>query len=129
MIALFDENMSYDLAWALHRLGKYVRHVRDIPELGKGATDQQIFEYSGPRTVCVVTRDEKAKRTPEYVADIRRLAVGMFLVYTGSARQLRAWPIVKLVIKAWEEMEAFADANKPPFIALIKSNGRVVKFH
>jgi predicted nuclease of predicted toxin-antitoxin system len=43
---LFDENLPVVLARALHELGEPVRHVVDVPEPGKGATDPEIIPYA-----------------------------------------------------------------------------------
>jgi predicted nuclease of predicted toxin-antitoxin system len=127
--ALFDANMPYDLAWALRRLGKSVVHVVDIEELGSGAPDHQIVQYAASRGLVVVTRDHAMKRTHGFKADVVRLKAGIFLVNTGSARQLRAWEIAKLMFRAWDHMEAFVEEHGVPFVALVKHNGRVVTFH
>jgi len=121
--------MSYDLAHAFRILGKLVAHVIDIPGLGSGAVDPVIYAYAGPRDVRVVSTDHAMKRSPVYVADIRNLNVGLFLVDIGKSRQLPAWDIYKLMFKAYDHMELFCGKNRPPFIALVKHNGQVVKFH
>jgi len=127
--SVFDNCMSYDLAQALSILGKNVGHVSAIPGLGGGALDPVIYDYVGPRDLRLVSVDHAMKRTPAYVADIRRLGVGLFLVDIGKSRQLKAWGICKLMFKAWDNMENFDETNSPPYIALVKHNGQVVKFH
>ena len=126
---LFDNNLSPDIAQALRVVGKNVAHVKDIQELGGGALDQQIIQYAAPRDICVVTVDHAMRRASWFVHDVRTLKAGVFLVNIGKARQLRAWPIVKLMFKAWDNMEEFRGKNAFPFVALVKHNGTVVKFH
>ena len=45
---------------------------------------------------------------------------------TGTSHQLNAWGIAKLVVKAWDDIERFASANRLGFIAIVQKNGRVI---
>jgi len=126
---LFDNNVSRALAQALRILGKSVNHIADIQELGHGADDRAILEYAGPRSEFVVTRDFAQRKVPQFKADVIQLKAGVFMLYTGSARQLRAWEIAKMVVRAWDNMELFARTNSVPFVVLIRQNGTVVTYH
>lgn len=55
---LLDENVEHE---ALHRLENYghdIEHVDFTPELGKGATDTAICEYSKAENRVIVTYDD-----------------------------------------------------------------------
>jgi len=125
---LFDNNMPRALAQALRILGKGVTHVAEIQQLGHGAQDRLILEYAGPQADLVVTRDIGMRKMPRFRADLIRLRVGVFMFRMGRARQPLAWEIARIVINAWDNMEAFAHTNHVPFVALVQRNGRVVMY-
>jgi hypothetical protein len=122
---LFDNNLSHPLARALRLLSQPVTHVRDIEGLGPAAPDDLILNYAARRGYHVVTKDRQILRTPTFRAIITEEGVGVFFLYTGRARQLRAWEEAKLVVKAWDNVVHFAARNSPPFTASIQRNGQV----
>lgn len=60
---LLDENMEQELAERLIDRGYRVAHVQDLPELGKGADDTSIVEFSRRQEWVIVTYD------PDFVKD------------------------------------------------------------
>jgi predicted nuclease of predicted toxin-antitoxin system len=125
---LFDNDLPHPIASALRMLAQPTQHVRDIPDLGANAPDDLNLSYAGRRGFFLVTRDKAIKRTPQYRLIINEEKVGIFFVAAGKARQLTAWELAKLIVKAWDEIMRFADQNSPPFMALVQQNGRVVQF-
>ena len=124
---LFDNNLPAPLAEALRLLSKRVTHVRDLSELGPGATDDLILDYSVRWDYVVITRDTAMRGQPHFQALLKAKKVAVVFVRTGAARQMNAWQIAQLIVKAWDEIERFATAHPRPFIALVQQNGRVVK--
>ena len=125
MKLLFDNNMSHPLARALRLLSRPVTHVRDIDQLGGGATDDLILNYAASRGYCVLSKDAAIIRTPQFRAIIQEEGVGFFMLRQGRARKLRAWDEAKLVVKAFDNIERFADDTPRPFVAEIIRSGRV----
>jgi predicted nuclease of predicted toxin-antitoxin system len=124
---LFDNNLPAPLAEALRLLSKRVTHVRDLSELGPGATDDLILDYSVQWGYVVITRDTAIRRQPHFQALLKAKKVAVVFVRTGSARQMDAWQIAKLIVKAWDDIERFAGTHSRPFIALLQQNGRVAR--
>ena len=124
---LFDNDLPHSLATALRGLNQPVQHVRDIPELGAASPDDLNLSYCARRNFFLVTRDRAIMRTPQYRAIIKEEGIGVFFVDAGKARQLGAWEIAKLLIKAWDDIQRYASDHKPPFLALVKPNGRVLQ--
>ena len=124
---LFDNNLPAPLAEALRLLSKPVAHVRESSELGTAAPDALILDYAVRWDYLVVTRDRAMRRTPHFQALLRSKQLGVFFVNTGAARQLVAWEIAKLVVRAWDDIERFAGGHARPFLALVQRNGRVTK--
>ena len=63
---------------------------------------------------------------PAPLAEALRLLGGDF-IRAGSAAQMDAWQIAKLIVKAWDDIERFSASRSRPFMALIQRNGRVVR--
>ena len=123
---LFDNNLPAPLADALRLLSKSVAHVRNIKELGPAAPDDLILDHALRWDYFVVTSDRAMRRSRHFQALLRERGLGVFFVNTGTARQLNSWQIAQLVIKAWDEMERFAERHGRPFLALVQRNGRVI---
>lgn len=124
---LFDNNLPAPLADALRLLSKPVVHVRGISELGAAAPDDLILDYAAAWDYTVVTRDRAMRKSPHFQALLRARKLGVIFVSAGNARQLNAWQIAQLIIKAWDDIEQFASTHARPFLALVQSNGRVIK--
>lgn len=127
---LFDANMPPPLAGALRMLGKPVVHVRSLPELGPHPPDPLIMEYSGQNGFLVVSRDLRQAREPWFRPTMHRVRAGYFLVRASRRRgvELQAWELCKLIVKAWDDIERYADQHDLPFLALVKPNGRVMTY-
>jgi predicted nuclease of predicted toxin-antitoxin system len=123
---LFDNDLPHPIASALRILQKPVQHVRDISDLGAGSPDDLILDYAGSRGFVLVTRDKAIRRTPQYRTIIAKHRVGVVLISAGKAKQLDAWNLAKLVIRAWDNIESHTAARRAPFFALVQLNGRVV---
>ncbi|HEY0777681.1 MAG TPA: DUF5615 family PIN-like protein [Gemmatirosa sp.] len=124
---LFDNNMPAPLAAALRLLNKPVSHVRDLADLGAAAPDDLILDYALRWDYLVVTIDRAMRKTPHFRALLQAKGLGVFFVKTGGARQMNAWQIAQLVVKAWDAMEQHAAQHRRPFIALVQPNGRVLR--
>jgi predicted nuclease of predicted toxin-antitoxin system len=124
---LFDNNLPAPLADALRLLNKSVVHVRGISELGAAAPDDLILDYAAAWDYTVVTRDRAMRKSPHFQALLHARKVGAVFVNTGNARQLNTWQIAQLIIRAWDEIEQFAESNARPFLALVQKNARVIK--
>ncbi len=127
MTFLFDNNLPEPLAGALRLLGKPVVHVRNIKELGHGAPDELILEHAAEWDYVVVTRDRAMRKSPHFQALLRARRIAVVFVNTGGARQLNAWQIAQLIVKAWDDIEAISATHSRPLLALVQANGRVVR--
>ena len=130
MTFLFDANMPKILASVLRDLGKSVSHTDDIKELGRGALDPRVIQYAADHNQIVVSRDLAMAKEPWFAPDVRRLGAGVIFVRTGThGKEMRLWPMAQLLVKGWDSIEQFARTNPLPFVALMKKNGNVVKYH
>lgn len=125
MTFLFDNNLAPALANALRLLGKSVAHVREIQELGGAAPDDLILDHAAQWGYVLITTDRAMRRTPHFQALVRTRQIGVVFLNTGGARQIGAWGIAKLVVKAWDDIERYAASHAKPFMALVQKNGRV----
>lgn len=55
---LLDENMEPQVRARLEAYGHTVEHIRDVPELGLGATDVEIAAYSKQNEHVILTYDD-----------------------------------------------------------------------
>lgn len=55
---LLDENLENEIQHRLQNLGHDVEHVDFVQELGKGATDEELAEYSRENDRAIVTYDD-----------------------------------------------------------------------
>lgn len=127
MTFLFDNNLPEPLAAALRLLSKSVVHVRNIKELGHGAPDEMILDHSVEWDYVVVTRDRAMRKSPHFQALLRSRKIAVVFVSTGGARQMTAWQIAQLIIKAWDGIENVVADHPRPMLALVQANGRVVR--
>lgn len=124
---LFDNNLPAPLADALRLLSKPVVHVRGISELGAAAPDDLILQYAATWDYTVVTCDRAMRKSPHFQALLRARKLGVIFVSTGNARQLSAWQIAQLIVRAWDGIEQFATSHSRPFLGLVQRNGRIIK--
>ncbi len=69
-------------------------------------------------------------REPWFISDVRKYGAGVFFLRAGTpGHEMKLWPLAKLVIKSWDDIEQYASRERAPFVALVKSNGRVVRHH
>lgn len=120
---LFDENLPPGLARALHELGEPVRHVVDVPELGKGATDAEIVPFAAAWDYRLVSRDKAMLKPSQLKAVIHAHGVGMYLFRLGKARQAPKWELIQSVIKYWPAIVDHAGDNQPPYVVQIRRTG------
>ena len=106
---VFDENVPPKIAYALKALGKdacpYFEHWP------KGARDLEWIPHASAKGWCIVTSDRL--RHPYERAALRQHNARIILLTT---RNLQIWDQVRLVINRWEQIEATAAKEKPPFI-------------
>lgn len=120
---LFDENLPAGLARALHELGEPVRHVLDVPELGKGATDAEIVPFAATWDYRLVSRDKAMLKPSQLKAVIHAQGVGMYLFRLGKARQPAKWELVQNVMKHWPAIVGHARENQPPYVGQLRRRG------
>jgi hypothetical protein len=128
---LFDNNLPQPVAGALRLLGKSVVHVRDITSLGQKPPDDLIMQYAAQVGYHVVTRDFRQLEADWFRPTLRRLEVGYFFVRATRHRkglELEAWPLARMIVRAWDEIERFASEHTPPFIAIVKPGGGVSSY-
>jgi hypothetical protein len=114
---LLDENLPPGLARALHELGEPVRHVVDIPELGKGATDDEIVPFAARWGYRLVGRDKAMLKPSQLKALIHAEGLGMYVFRLGKARQPAKWGLIQIVMKHWPAIAEHARATAPPYVA------------
>ena len=122
---LFDENLPPGLARALRELGEQVRHVVNVPELGKGATDSEIIPFAADWDYRLVSRDKEMLKPAQLKALIHAEGVGYYLLRLGKARQPGKWDLIQTVIKHWPAIVEHAKSNEPPYVVQIQRNGRL----
>jgi hypothetical protein len=120
---LFDENLPAKLARALRELGEPVRHVVDIAELGKGATDDEIIPFAAEWDYRLVSRDKAMIKPSQLKAVIHASGVGMYLFRLGRARQPSKWELVQYVIRHWPTITEHASRTEPPYVMQIRRAG------
>lgn len=117
---LFDENLPPPLARALRELGEPVRHVIDVPELGKGATDAEIVPFAAAWDYRLVSRDKAMLKPSQLKTVIHAEEVGYYLFRLGKARQPAKWELIQYVIKHWPAIVEHAHQNEPPYVMQIR---------
>lgn len=120
---LFDENLPPRLARALRELGEPVRHVVDIPELGKGATDAEIIPFAAAWDYRLVSRDKAMLKPSQLKTVIHAEEVGYYLFRLGKARQPAKWQLIQYVIKHWPAIVDHASETPPPYVMQIRRTG------
>lgn len=125
---LFDENLPPALARALRVLGEPVRHVVDVPELGRGATDQEIIPFAARWGYRIVSRDLGMVKPSQLKAIIHAEGVGLYLFRLGKARQPAKWELFQYVIKYWPAITEHAGRTLPPYTMQIRRTGGLKPF-
>lgn len=120
---LFDENLPAALARALRELGEPVRHVIDIDELGKGATDAEIIPFAAAWDYRLVSRDKAMLKPGQLKTVIHAEGIGMYLFRLGKARQPAKWELIRYVIKHWPAITEHAAQTEPPYVMQIRRTG------
>jgi predicted nuclease of predicted toxin-antitoxin system len=126
---LFDNNLSPDIAQGLHFIlrsrGVTVSHVREIPGLGEGATDESILAYCEATGACLVTRDFAIRRRPAFLAAIRGHSLGAFFL---GGKEMSGEDIALQVLKASRQMVEHATRTRRPFVFIVgRGGGKLVK--
>lgn len=114
---LFDEDTSVRLAKAMRILGESVQHVQHHPDLGKGTPDDVVFRVAETGDYYLVSRDRGMKSRPHQLAAIKDRGLGVFFLHLGKKETPPLWEQVKLVVRRWEEIQAFASGTSRPFTA------------
>jgi hypothetical protein len=122
---LFDENLPPSLAHALRELGEPVRHVIDVEELGKGATDEQLVRFASAWNYRIVGRDKGMIKPNQLKAVIHAEGIGMYLFRLGKARQPLKWELIQYVIKHWPAIVEHAEKTEPPYVVQIRRTGGI----
>lgn len=125
---LFDENLPLPLARALRELGEPVRHVVDIPELGRGATDAEIIPFAATWDYRLVSRDKAMLKPNQLKSVLYAQGIGMYLFRLGKARQPAKWELIQYVMKHWPAITEHAGDTAPPYVVQIRRTGGIKPF-
>jgi hypothetical protein len=118
---LFDENLSQAIVIALRAHGEPLHHVREL--FPASTPDETLFRFLADRAWCLVSRDLRITRNPQQRHAILEAGIGAFF-FTGRASR-SAFKMTMFVFERWEEIKAFADAERRPFICAVPDRGRL----
>ena len=74
---LADEHVPRPLVQALQRRGWTVMRVVDLPALGQGADDEEVFTYAAEHGFVILSSDERALWRPRRYRDLGQPFPGM----------------------------------------------------
>lgn len=121
---IFDNNLSPDIARGLHFIlrsrGVTVSHVREIAELGQGATDESILAYCEATGACLVTRDFAIRRRPAFLAATKARRLGAFFL---GGQEMSGEEIALQVLRASGQMVDHATGTRRPFVFIVRRGG------
>lgn len=101
-------------------LGAVVAHVRDIQNLGEGATDESVLAYCEEMGACLVTRDLAIRRRPAFRAAIRRHRLGAFFI---GGKERSGLEIAQQVLRAANQMLLHMRDTRRPFAFVVRPGG------
>lgn len=123
MTFLLDENISFRIADAFSQLGKSVRHVAKVEELGRGSTDLEILRFIQRREWRLISLDRRILRPAHKKAEFLALGCAGYFLKTSSRRRQDPWTVIEILVARWREIEAHAQQTAPPYAMLIRPTG------
>lgn len=127
MEVYFDENTSQYVAEGLNSMCMgHFAHVKvfstkKIPELGKGATDEEIYKYVAGRGGIIITQDDDFTHDKMIAELCHKHKVGVFLLRLSKG-EADHWAIVKLLINSWAEIIQTAEKMQKPYWYRVRRN-------
>jgi predicted nuclease of predicted toxin-antitoxin system len=118
---LFDENISPAIVRALKELGKPVAYLTDI--LPRGTDDAMIFQKLGELGWFLVTQDQNIKRKKHEREALKQASIGAFIFTGRGVRDIDSMTI--LILKHFQQIEAYANSTRRPFIFGISDKGSI----
>ena len=131
MIEIYiDENLSEYVADALNSLNKgYFKNINVYStklKLGKGQPDEVIIPFIGNSNGILITKDLNIHKTRLQYQLCKEYKIGIFFLKMQKGMD-KHWEIVKLLIKAWEEILDKIAKDKKPFGYEIPVRGKMKK--
>ncbi len=124
MTFLFDENISPDIVESLRPLDKPVVHVVDVDELGRGALDEDVFDFLEQRPDWVlITQDKKMRRKKHQRQAILDAGLGVFVLIGRAEKSNDA--LVVLLLQCWPALTKLASQTPRPFIFGISDRRKI----
>lgn len=121
MSFLLDECITEPVARALHSVDCRAIYAPDIPDLGRGATDNQVYDYATANGLVVITQDRTLGQ--ERVKQLIALGsgCGVFVLRRPKVDSKRLKLIRILTI--WDELERVRVSQEPPYIFECRAQG------
>lgn len=93
---LLDEDLSHDIAEALKLFGFGILHVKEVPELGGGTKEPDIFKWCRENKRVWISHDIEAKRKHE--TDLFSSKISVLWVRL-TPKEGATWTIFKLIVR------------------------------
>jgi uncharacterized protein DUF5615 len=104
---LVDEHVPWPLVQALQRKGWTVVRVVDLPELGQGSDDEQVFTYALHHGFVVLSSDERALWRPKRYRGLGHSFSGMLCWPQRHRDRMTIGEAVEAVERIAEEEDPF----------------------
>lgn len=122
MTFLLDENLSYRIAEAFAQLGKSVRHVYQVEELGRGTPDRDILQFIQRNDWRLISLDRRILRPAQRKSEFLSLGCGGYFLKTSSRNQ-DPWEIVERLVRQWRAIERHSANTQPAYAVLVPQKG------
>ena len=124
MTYLFDNDISFRFAHMLAALEVDVLAVRDVGDLGEGASDVEILHWLDGRDRLFVTADKHIRSRPAEIAALMESGVTALFLERFWAR-LDFWQQAAWLVGRWPQIEQFASSATPGTCATVQQRGRI----
>ncbi|HXO20167.1 MAG TPA: DUF5615 family PIN-like protein [Thermoanaerobaculia bacterium] len=105
---LVDEHVPRSLVQALQRRDWVVLRVVDLPELGQGSDDEQVFSYALDHGYIVLSSDERALWRPKRYREQGRFFPGMLCWPQRHRSRMTISEAVEAIEQVAQEDDPFA---------------------
>jgi hypothetical protein len=105
---LVDEHVPRSLVKALQARSWTVVRVVDLPELGEGADDEQVFTYALEQGYVVLTSDERALWRPKKYREQNQPFLGMLCWPQRHRNRMTIGEAVEEIERLAQEDDPFA---------------------
>ena len=123
MILFFDRSLGKSLGRNLRRIRGFPATVETHDQhFAQNTPDDEWLAEIGQRGWFAIGQDYQHHLMDVEREAIRAHRVGVFYLWGADASQ---WEQLRVLAKAWDRIEAVADAG-PPFIYRIEKSGRLV---